>query len=326
MHRINLKFRFIFFVIVLFAGILPCLCMYYMRRYDGHLTPSMLPPAGLHIGIGKKQFKFAVIGDFQVDGDCIERGIAEIKKQSVDFVLCTGDIARKPQDIRHYNWIAERIYKALDGLPMMFTPGNHDRESKIVFEDGIKPYKTAFGQDEYWFAFGDCLFISINTSRETLRENGIEKLRTILEQERAHYTRLVVFSHVPPIDLRDNSNDCLPERDARLLEDLLSKYNVTMYICGHHHCFSQWTFAGAKLVTVPSCGQKSRSKTHGWGVITVTMGEDSNTNIAFHPIQKLKKHKWEYYCASKLNLTPGIFILGMVIVFIGTFALLLSGE
>ncbi len=310
-------------IALIIAGLaLCCLCMFYMRRYDGHQTYSMLPPAGRTLSQDKRTIRFAVVSDFDMLNDGLERAATEIKKMNVDFVLCTGDIASKANEIRHVNWIAERIRNAFGDIPFMATPGNHDRESKEPFEDGIKAYTSVFGQPEYWFGYGDSLFISLNTSRESLPECGTQNLEAMLNQERGHFRRLVIFSHVPPIDLGEGKPDCLPEQDAQQLASLLPKFTPTLYICGHHHCFSQWDFAGTKLVTNASIGQETRSQTHGNGFLVVTMAEEGEPVVELHEISGMKEHAFKHFLVSKLNLTPYIFIAGVSLVVLGVLLML----
>jgi len=309
--------RFLALALVV-AGIgICCMCMVYMRRYDGRMTPMMLPPSGRVLEPEKRVVRFAVIGDFDVRNDGIERAGAEIRSLGADFVLCTGDIAKKPQDVRHFHWIAERIHDAFGDIPFMATPGNHDRESKEAFEEGLRPYELIFGHPEYWFGYGDCMFVSLNTSRETLPPGGIKNLREMLQQERGNFQRLVIFSHVPPIDLRGGKPDCLPEVDAGQLDSLLPEYSPTLYLCGHHHNYSSSKFAGSTLVTTPALGQQNRSGSHGNGFLMVTLPEKGEPVVELHEISGGETCSLEYFMASKLNLTPTGFIVGVVCIVLG---------
>ena len=243
-------------VLIVAGTVLCALCYELLRRYDGHASPLIFPPAGRFFQQEKSEMRFAVFGDFRIQTMPFEAVMRSIRNDGADFALCVGDMAKK-REIQHFCWLAERMKRAGGDLKIFCTPGNNDRESRDPHENGLRAYKGSFGQPGYWFAWGDSLFVSLDTSAERLAVGELERLEEILKAERKRFNRLVVFTHVPPVDLRgDGRGECLPDEDVRRLEPLLREYRVSLVVAGHQHAEARWKFAGAPLLVVPTSGQK----------------------------------------------------------------------
>ncbi len=297
------------------------ICIYYLKRFDGHCAKSILPNSGHSYYPEKSVYKFAVIGDFNIRTQGLEYDFQAIKDNYVDFVISTGDIGHKPGSISSYNWLAERLENALGNTPFFPTPGNHDRESKIVLDDGMKAYKTVFGNPDYWFSFGETLFISLNSAREIVTDESLSFLEQTLKDQRGRYKGLIVFSHVPPIDLRNGTPDSLPKDNAERVHHILSQYAPTLYLCGHQHCFSQWDFNGIPLVVTAASGQKSRSQEHGNGFLIVTMNKNQVADIQLKEMKPCRMRSTQYWLSTKLNLTYFPVVCAAISILIGTILL-----
>ena len=305
-------------ILIIAGTVLSALCYELLRRYDGHASPLLLPPAGRFFQPWQSEMRFAVFGDFRIQTEPFEAVMKSIRESGADFVLCVGDMARK-REIQHFSWLAERMKRAAGNLPVFCTPGNNDRESRDPCENGLRAYKGLFGQPGYWFAWGDTLFISLDTAAERLAVGELERLEEILKAEREHFRRLVVFTHVPPLDLRSSGRgECLPAEEAQRLKALLQKYRATLFIAGHQHAEARWEFAGAPLLVTPTSGQHGEGKDPRYGYWLVKLLPDGGISAECRRVEAGDgTDTMEYVLSSRLNQTGWLFRTGIVLVLLG---------
>ena len=315
------KIKLLSWVLIALGIVVIIISTYYQRRYDGHYVKSILPKSGYNYNPNKKQFKFAAIGDFNIRNHSFEKDLQVIKDNDVDFVISTGDIGHKARSISSYNGLVERLNRILSDIPFFPTPGNHDRDKKIPIDDGMKAYKTVFGNPDYWFSYGETLFISLNSSREEITDESLHFLESTLINQRSKFKSLVIFSHVPPIDLRGKDQKMLPKEDAIKVHSILSQYEPTLYLSGHQHCFSKGSFNGIPLIVLPASGQESRSDDHGNGFLIISMDNNQLINAEMVTMQKNTSYSSEYWLSTKLNLTYFPIMFSVVLLLSGTFML-----
>ncbi len=305
-------------VLIVAGTVLCALCYELLRRYDGHASPLIFPPAGRFFQQEKSEMRFAVFGDFRIQTMPFEAVMRSIRNDGADFALCIGDMAKK-REIQHFCWLAERMKRAGGDLKIFCTPGNNDRESRDPHENGLRAYKGSFGQPGYWFAWGDSLFVSLDTSAERLAVGEFERLEEILKRERNRFNRLVVFTHVPPVDLRgDGRGECLPDKDVRRLEPLLREYRVSLVVAGHQHAEARWKFAGAPLLVVPTSGQKGEGKDPRYGYWMVELLPDGGITAECRRVETGDgTDAIEYILSSRLNQTGWLFRGGLCLLLIG---------
>lgn len=223
-------------VLIVAGTVLCALCYELLRRYDGHASPLIFPPAGRFFQQEKSEMRFAVFGDFRIQTMPFEAVMRSIRNDGADFALCVGDMAKK-REIQHFCWLAERMKRAGGDLKIFCTPGNNDRESRDPHENGLRAYKGSFGQPGYWFAWGDSLFVSLDTSAERLAVGEFERLEEILKRERNRFNRLVVFTHVPPVDSMGAVNVCLTRMCAvwsRCCVSIASRWSLPVISTRRH--------------------------------------------------------------------------------------------
>lgn len=301
------------------AGAVLCiLCYELLRRYDGHASPLMLPPAGRFFRPGETGICFAVFGDFRIQTEPFEAVMKSIRGSGADFALCVGDMSRK-REIQHFCWLAERMKHAAGDLAVFCTPGNNDRESRDPRENGLRAYKGVFGQSGYWFAWGDSLFISLDTSAERLAAGELERLEEILKAERDRFRRLVVFTHVPPLDLRrEGRKECLPAGEVDDLEALLREYRLSLFVAGHQHAEARWEFAGAPLLVTPTSGQRGEGKDPRYGYWLVKLLSDGGISAECRRVEAGDDtDTMDYFLSSRMNQTGWLFRLGVVLLLAG---------
>lgn len=312
------RMKLLSWILIVLGLVVILVCTYYQKRYDGHYVKSILPKSGYNYNQNKTQFKFAAIGDFNIRNHSFENALKVIKDNNIDFVISTGDIGHKASNISSYNSLVERLNNVLGEIPFFPTPGNHDRDKKLLVDDGMKAYKTVFGNPDYWFSYGETLFISLNSAREEITDESLKFLESTLKNQREKFKSLVIFSHVPPVDLRGKDNKMLPKENAKRIHSILSQYEPTLYLSGHQHCFSKGNFNGIPLVVIPASGQESRSEEHGNGFLVISMDNNQLIGTEMVEIKKNTSYSTEYWLSTKLNLTYIPIVLSIVLLLAGT--------
>ncbi|MDO8055503.1 MAG: metallophosphoesterase, partial [Candidatus Hermodarchaeota archaeon] len=172
---------------------------------------------------------------------------------------------------------------ALDSLtvPLYATPGNHD-----VKGNGTVNYAQFFGNHNTIFTYGGVYFIGIDTSSLGLNTTLQNWLEYQLQQAGNH--RIVVYTHVPPIDPRPGyDHGFLDSQQADAFLALMNQHNVTLVMNGHIHLYNTTTRdelvyltsggAGAALVADPDQGGF-----HHYVLVTFSLQE---THISPQPIE-----------------------------------------
>ena len=207
----------------------------------------------------ENKFTFAKLGDtqrFNVNdkNGALQKAVAEIKKQNVDFVVSTGDIisgcgSECAEKLK--NWknvmgpLAGKVYVAM---------GNHDRsdenKSDKVFQDSFSfPTNGPSGYSElvYSFDYKNSHFVFLNSEKP--EENLIDsKQRNWLESDLAGTRKenKFIFFHAPAYPLSSKIGESLDEhvKDRDALWAIFKKYNVTAVFNGHEHIHSRRNVEG----------------------------------------------------------------------------------
>ncbi len=211
-----------------------------------------LPPAGEELRVGSSRFRVAMFGDFADSVSSMEMVAKDIGERKPDFALCLGDMTTEatPSEFR----FTQREFKENFTVPLYAVPGNHDYSQL----SGLRNYRQIFGQDHYWFGYGDTLFIGFDTSCWTMVESQLQWLETTLRRRRPDFRRCVIVTHVPPFDPFPGGERHLSENTAAELKTLIDSYRVDLLVTGHAHLYGKAKFGHADWVSLPSAGQGGR--------------------------------------------------------------------
>lgn len=262
-------------VILFIAGILfagwSLLSLY--TYFDANCA-NFLPPAGSVIN-GPESFSFAVMSDSGDRHEPIKEIAADIKKQQVNFVLHLGDQARRIQP-GHYESLLQDWHQHFGSLPFYAIPGNHDaiKDRKANYNY----YQRAFGQLYYWFAYGDTMFIALNTAESALDKTQQQWLKTVLATFRPDFKNCIIYMHVPPKDPRPNESYAM-RANVEDFKAIIAGQRISAIICGHIHEYHAADFEGIPLYIVPPSGQRMRGKTKIYGYLLCTMKPDGKLQV-----------------------------------------------
>ena len=235
------------------VGITAVICAFYQLTQLTERHTTFLPPAGEHLKPKKTQFKVAFFSDSGLREDPLEHIVEAISKSNNAFTIFCGDIA-DDLSFGGFSHLCEEISEKLT-IPLYAVPGNHDIEK----DGNLNLYRQFFGQDRYYFSYGDTLFIGLNTTRGFPEENRVW-LANILQKERQHYKRCVIYCHIPPADFRPNGKGCLRSEDADRFYKAIKGHSISMIISGHLHEYAFGKFHDVDLLILPSSGQQSHKK------------------------------------------------------------------
>ncbi|MFQ6760438.1 MAG: metallophosphoesterase family protein [Alphaproteobacteria bacterium] len=263
---------------IFFACFLACLitslsllCLHiYFGDKTSDIGAKFFPPQSEFLTPEKSEFSIAVVSDTGADDIVLETIIDHITstKPKYDFILHLGDFLTHRTNTG-LQWLLYEIHPKLNGIPLYGTPGNHDI-TKNNKRDAT-PYKTVMGPGFYWFGYGHTLFIALDTSFETIDDAQLNWLDNTLKKIRPLFKHCVIFTHVPPFDIRPDiiSNHTLDKSASEKLEHILKNYNIDMMIFGHVHYYSHNKFAGIPIYTVPSSGQTIRDPRNKYGYVHI---------------------------------------------------------
>lgn len=138
-------------------------------------VPEQAPVLGDSWQAEAASFTFAILGDKTSGGEgkwpIFDRAVAEINLLAPDFVITTGDQIPGHMEARaqwDLEW-AEYLEHAdkLD-CPLVMIPGNHDIANTNCYEF----WQEDFGAPYFYFVYGECLFLVLNTEEERFDGRG----------------------------------------------------------------------------------------------------------------------------------------------------------
>ncbi|MER5767884.1 phosphodiester glycosidase family protein [Streptomyces sp. NPDC001985] len=180
-----------------------------------------------------REWRFAVMSDAQFvarDPDSAivrqaRRTLREIRAARPDFLLVNGDLVDEgaPADLA----FARRVLteELGTGLPWIYVPGNHE-----VMGGRIDDFIAEFGPAHRVFDHRGTRFLTLDTSRLTLRGGGFEQITALRAQLDAAARdpgigSVLVVQHVPPRDPTPQQGSRLGDRkEAALLERWLAGF------------------------------------------------------------------------------------------------------
>ena len=262
-------FFYIFFMCESVSLLLLCVHIYF-GDINADTSRHFFPPSSEFITTNTSDFSVAIISDTGANDTVLEKIIDDIVTSSPqpNFILHLGDILTHRTNTG-LHWILDEIYPKLHGIPLYFIPGNHDVQRNDMRD--ILPYKTVMGPSYYWFGYNNVLFIGLDTSFEKIDDKQLKWLNDTLIKIRPLFERCIIFTHVPPIDIKPDliSDHALDAESAKKFESIIRHNKIDAMIFGHVHYYSESKFAGIPVYTIPSSGQTIRGDVDKYGYVTL---------------------------------------------------------
>ena len=217
------------------------------------------------------ELRFAILGD-RTGGpnQAIYESIwAEVAREKPAFVINVGDTIETPDD-----WLMLRpLWEKYRGIPLYFTPGNHDiwsaeSEKRYIAETKRPP--------QYSFNFAGQIHITVldNSRTDKLSDEQLAFLERDLKSAPAGVPRMVFF-HRPfwilPLSFGSGAFE---------LHRIAKQYGVAAVVCGHGHQFLKLQRDGIQYLEAGSSGASIERGTsagqgaaegwfYGWTLCTV---------------------------------------------------------
>lgn len=163
--------------------------------------------------------------------------------EDISFILNCGDMTNSGES--NLEWAATMAPKALRSLPTTATYGNHDRKGDtykyfVNLPNANKAISTSPDGDEYYFRYGDVLFINLcSTNYNVFNEyNFVEK--AVKENEDAKW-RVVMFHHDiygPGHHAGDNDTKLL----SAIYSSICDEFEIDVCLTGHEHYYGRSYF------------------------------------------------------------------------------------
>jgi len=186
-------------------------------------------------GNQQKKFSFVVMGDNR-DGDhVLKKIIQDIDgDKDVKFALNNGDLVPDGYKKEFKNYL--KLIKT-SSKPILSIIGNHE----IPWYDGEGNYENIFGKTYFSFVYKNSYFIILDDSDERgIFDMQYKWLKKELKKSQNYQNRFV-FMHVPLYDPRkgkyQKGHSIKKTKNAKKLNKLFDKYDVSMLFCSHIHLY-----------------------------------------------------------------------------------------
>lgn len=220
-------------------------------------------------------------------------------------------------------WMAEEIDEKLGKTPLYAVPGNHE----ILSVNGVVDrslYNEVFGPGYYWFSYGEVLFVGLDSSTSAYDDEQLQWLDKTLAKIRPQFKYCVIFSHVPPVNVKVPNDHRLFDESRDRFAEVIRNRGVNLLISGHVHYYSESEFAGVPLITLPSSGQPIRSEIKKFGYVMFKADRDGIAKIkpVYVEAGDDMEH-WEAFMSSALVdedinfFSVWVFCAGVVLLFGG---------
>ena len=215
----------------------------------------VLESAIFHTGkVGGTPFRFAVFGD-SGSGKSQEYKVArEVERQSVDFILHTGDLVYSKGEDKEYRARVYLPYKSLLAqVPLFPVLGNHDMKT-LRGQPWLDNFALPGKKRYYSFSYGNAFFIALDSYE-------INSTTTDwLEHELAGTDKLwkFVFFHEPPFSNQVRRSGNAATRT--LWVPLFEKYRVDMVFSGHDHMYTHFQPHNGVVYIVEGAGGSKLKK------------------------------------------------------------------
>lgn len=246
---------------------------------------GLLAPAQASTGTTDLVTRIAVISDLNGPYGTldyywhVDSTVARIVRMQPDIVIVAGDMIagqdrRLPDDRFPQMWevFEQRVAAPLReaGVPFGFTIGNHDGSPFDAFNRERTAARAYWnipntllnvvdeGDFPFYFSYrvNDVFIISWDASSAEISEPTLNWVKEQLRSEEARNARYrILLGHLPLYAAaigRNRHGEIL--RDPDELHAVMQRYNVDMYVSGHHHAYYPGYRGGVELLQTGALG------------------------------------------------------------------------
>lgn len=132
--------------------------------------------------------------------------------------------------------------KLLRNIPVATTIGNHDCLSENYKYHFNNPnsntgYGTTYAGEDYYFTYGDTIFLMLNTNNTTVEEHDEFIKEALSSNNNVRWRIVVMHQDIFGSGEHSNDKDIVSLRSALL--PILRKYDVDLVLAGHDHTYAR---------------------------------------------------------------------------------------
>lgn len=166
--------------------------------------------------------------------------------------------------------------------------------------------------------------VGLDSSTSAYDDEQLQWLDKTLAKIRPQFKYCVIFSHVPPVNVKVPNDHRLFDESRDRFAEVIRNRGVNLLISGHVHYYSESEFAGVPLITLPSSGQPIRSEIKKFGYVMFKADRDGIAKIkpVYVEAGDDMEH-WEAFMSSALVdedinfFSVWVFCAGVVLLFGG---------
>lgn len=204
-----------------------------------------------------------------------ENAVNSINKLNPDFVVITGDLvndSKSESQINEFKRITSKINK---GIPVYFTPGNHDL-GNIPDGQSVMKFKKEFGSDKFTFKHKGSVFIGFNTSfiksdMQPDEKNQYNWLTSELDKA-LKATHIILFCHYPFFNKAADEPEAYSNIGSAYREKYLSlfeSHKVSAVFSGHYHNNAINQYKGIQMITTSALGKPLGKAPSGMRIVKI---------------------------------------------------------
>ena len=212
---------------------------------------------------------------FEKETVLYEKAVAAINKLNPDFVVITGDFVHNSGSVSQINEFKRITSKIKHGIPVYYSPGNHDIGMNPDLQS-MKKFKKNYGNDKFKFTHKGAVFIGFNSSYIKAQMLGSEQkqynwLTSNLEKSRKA-NHIILFCHYPffikSFEEPETYSNIGPEYRKKYLS-LFESHKVTAVFSGHYHNNALNHYGGVQLVTTSALGKPLGKDPSGMRIVKI---------------------------------------------------------
>ncbi|MBS1859136.1 MAG: metallophosphoesterase [Acidobacteria bacterium] len=221
-----------------------------MRRLAAAFAAAALLALALLASAAGGECRFVIAGDRtgEAQPGVWQRVWKEIAAARPDFVVSVGDLIQGTDDATaEVQWRdALATLEPYRGIPIFFTPGNHD----VWSQKSAALYRSRTGRPlHYGFDYGPAHFTVLDNSRsDILPASEMEFLQADLAAHQAAAARFIVM-HRPSWIL-----DAAMGNASAPLQQMARRWGVRWIVAGHVHQLIHAEVEGVTYFAAPSAG------------------------------------------------------------------------
>lgn len=193
------------------------------------------------------EFRFALVGDPQIGTGNLQNGIdgwdktMEVitAKLDPDFILSAGDQVNTASNETEY---AGYLNENLTSIPSASTIGNHDSGSAAYGQHFNLPNESAdkgvtVAGSDYWYVFGNTLFMDINTNNRSTAEHKAFMEEAIAANPDVRWKTVVFHHSIYSTASHVNDSDIITRREE--LPQVFTDLDIDVVLMGHDHVYTR---------------------------------------------------------------------------------------